>query len=398
MAKSKTKPALPASKGSSVSLSLLDADEVRAPAKHPFVATDELNPLGGASQEDLLAVVTEQLGEDPNLEGSEGAIAVEGLARIISARMAHSGWQNDPKRLAVFFVSDRVRDLAASLDATKEPIIDNGSRTLTGLLWLTSPGFKSGHYLSLNSTAPAGVFEEVKAKGFGNRSAFVFDPTATEPEIRYYPDGVDNDTRVQRFLVSKSTFTLATFDAVMTLLYKQSMITPAATLAEFNPWKDASKYIPRPGAEALYQAMAKIALSVAFGPTCRVAFEVTGTEGRCDLLISSRKANNTWISHAALELKVLRSFTSSKAAVNEKTRKDAVAKGLRQVIAYKNENNAKDGLLCCYDMRTPNHCDGTEYLKAISTKAKTAKVELRSFRIFGSAEDYRAATYGSSSA
>ena len=334
MAKTKAKSTLQTGKEPSRSLPLFEAMgiDINPSSNRPFVAADETNPLGGASEEELQAVLTEQLGADPSLEGSEGAIAVEFLARIVAARMAHPDWSNDPKQLAVFLVSDRVRELAVALQAAKEPIINNGSRRLAGMLWLTTAGFQSGYFSAFTSTAPAGIFEEVKTKGMANRPAFVFDPTATEPEIRYYPDGLDNDNRVQRFLLSNQTFTLATFDAVMTQLYKQSIITPAATLAEFNPWKDASKYIPRPSAEALYQAMAKIALSVAFGPSCRVAFEVPGTEGRCDLLISSRKPNNAWVSHAALELKVLRSFTSGKAPVSEKTRKDAISKGLRQVI------------------------------------------------------------------
>src|SRR4051812_8149682 len=123
MAKS-NKLSLPALKDSPQSRPLLEssADDTAAPPKHSFVASDESNPFGGASKDDLLAVVTEQLGVDPNFEGSEGAIAVESLARIVVQRMAHADWSKDPKRLAVFIVTDRARALAATLNATKEPI------------------------------------------------------------------------------------------------------------------------------------------------------------------------------------------------------------------------------------------------------------------------------------
>jgi hypothetical protein len=178
--------------------------------------------------------------------------------------------------------------------------------------------------------------------------------------------------------------------------YEQSIITPDAALPEFNPWKNASKYFPRERAEAFFQGILKLVLDVAFGPKCRIAFEVRGSEGRCDLLISSRTKGNAWQSHAALELKVLRSFTSGGSAVSNSVRVKAIAGGLLQAIAYRNENSAKDGLLCCFDMRAPQHCDGPVYFKPVATKAKKEKIGLRHFRIYGSSEDLRKDKYGES--
>jgi hypothetical protein len=366
-------------------------------SRDSLVALNEPNPLGGASRQELLAVVNEQLGADPNLEASEAAIAVESLARIVAARMAHSEWANDPKQLAVFMVSDRVRELAQTFSATKEPIIDNGSRSLTGKLWLTGPNFASGYFAPFASAEPGDMFEEVIAKGLGGRPALVFDPNATEAEIRFYPNGLDDEGHVQRFAISSQAFTLSALDAVMKQHHERSIITPDAALPDFNPWKNGTKYIPREHAEAFFQGMLKLVLDVAFGPKCRIAIEVRGTEGRCDLLISSMGINNTWESHAALELKVLRSFTSGASAVSAPARAKAISSGLLQAIAYRNENKAKDGLLCCFDMRSPKHYDGTTCLMAVATKAKRQKIGLRHFRIYGSSEDLRTDKYGSAS-
>jgi hypothetical protein len=150
--------------------------------------------------------------------------------------------------------------------------------------------------------------------------------------------------------------------------------------------------------EAFIQALLKMVRSVAFGRSYRVDFERRGTEGRCDLLISSRHltAPHTWVAHAALELKVLRSFTSGGGRVSSKVRTAAVAGGLLQAIAYKRQEAAQNGLLCCYDMRAPSHCDGAVCLDPIRPRAKRNKIDLRHYRVYGSSADLRAAVYGSS--
>ena len=73
----------------------------------------------------------------------------------------------------------------------------------------------------------------------------------------------------------------------------------------------------------------------------RVDFERSGTEGRCDLLISSKQVGAiAWLCHAVLELKVLRSFSSSGRSVSSTVRKKAVEDGLLQAIAYKRQHDA----------------------------------------------------------
>jgi hypothetical protein len=360
-----------------------------------LVEPGELNPLGGATENDLVAVVTEELGSDPDLEASETGIAIDSLARVIAARMAHSEWAADPKQLAIFLLSDRVRELAIKLNATKEPIIDNGSRTLTGKLWFAAPSFTSGHFLPFTATDAGGMFDEVIAKGEGDRPALVFDPAATDPEIRYYPNGLKQVDHVKRFLIAKETFTLDELDKVLKLHHETNIITPDASVPEFNLWSDGAKYIPRERTEHYLQGMLKQILSTAFGK-CKVDFERRGTEGRCDLLISSRKPTmvNTWVSHAALELKVLRSFTSGARKVSPTTRAKAVTDGLLQAIAYKKENSAKDGLLCCFDMRVPTQYNGISCFNPINAKATRDKILLRHYRLYGSSADLRLDKYG----
>jgi hypothetical protein len=361
------------------------------------VEPDELNPLGGATEADLSAVVG-QLGADPTLEAPESLIAIECLAGAITARMAHADWADDPHRLAIFIVSDRPRQLAETLNASRAPILDNGAYVLAGRLWITSTNIASGYFHTFDATDAGGVFDEVNGLGMGEMPAMVFDPGATNPEIRYYPQGLNEDARVQRYSIGEHTFTLAALDKVLTQFHDENIITPDASLQITNPWRDGDRYIPREHTEAFIQGLLKMVLTVAFRRPYRVDFERRGTEGRCDLLISSPHLTipNTWVSHATMELKILRSFRSTGARVSSTVRKAAVANGLLQAIAYKRQERAQDGLLCCYDMRAPAHYDGAACLDPIQARAKRNTICLRHYRVYGSSADLRGANYGSS--
>jgi len=372
---------------------------VERPAE-PLRATiepDEPNPLGGATEADLTAVA-DDLGADPTLEAPESLIAIQCLAGAIAARMTHVDWAQGPRQLAIFIISDRPRQLAASLSANRAPILDNGANVLTGRLWITSPNVASGYFCILNATDPGGMFDEINLMGIGNISALVFDPGATDPEIRYYPEGLNEDGRVQRYSIAESAFTLASLDKVLNQFHSENIITPDAGLGITNPWRDGDRYIPREHTEAFIQALLKMVLSVAFGRSYRIDFERRGTEGRCDLLISSRHltAPHTWVAHAALELKVLRSFTSGGGRVSSNVRTAAVADGLLQAIAYKRQEAAQNGLLCCYDMRAPSHYDGAVCLDPARPRARRNRIDLRHYRLYGSSADFRTAVYGSS--
>jgi hypothetical protein len=168
-----------------------------------------------------------------------------------------------------------------------------------------------------------------------------------------------------------------------------------AVLGEHDPWKDATRYWPRPKAEAFLQGWLKSVLSVAFLDLF-IRFEFKGTEGRCDLFVVSlhKGQASAWFYHAALELKVLRSFTSGGSSVSNAKNTQAVGDGLLQVIAYKREHSAELGMLCCYDMRTPKKCNGDGCFVGIAKKAEKTGIELRRYRLYGSSADLRADKYG----
>lgn len=356
-----------------------------------IVDMDDSNPLGGATADDIAAVAAEAFGRDPELDSSESIISLEGLARIVVARMGHHDWQNDPKSLAIFIVTDRPRDLAETLSATHAPILDNGTIVLTGKLWIVSPSMVSGYYIDIAAGDAGCAFAEVRTKGLDKLRAVIFDPAGVQPELRHYPQGLGEEERVQKTLIASKTFTTEALIQALTLFHESSIITPDAAGAPMNPWRDGSKYVPRPSAEAFLQGWLKSQLWMAFQGACVIKSEMPGTEGRCDLLVLSKHSTmtNTWICHAALELKVVRSFTSGAKGVSKAALSAAIEKGLGQVTAYMSEQSAAHGLLCCYDMRSPKHCDGDALFKPIQKRAHNRGILLRRYRLYGTSEDLR---------
>jgi len=342
-----------------------------AVALEQFVAFADPNPFGGITREDVASVAVAAYGVDPELDTRETSIAVEGLARSIIARLENPAAITDPKRVSIFLLSDRPRDVARKLQAKREPILDNGSCQLAGSLWISGPTFVSGYSVALSGANTGSMFDEVSRKGVGCLPAFVFDPSATEAEIRYYPAGLDQSDHVQRFMISETIFTLDALDRVLEAFHESNVITPDAAGKSFNPWEESKEYIPRTDAEAFLQGGLKLAITVAFRRKCTVRFEVRGTEGRCDLLVVSRDAtkSNAWLHHAAMELKVLRSFSARRTSVSAAARKKAILKGLDQAISYKKEHAATIGMLCCFDMRLPAHADGNACFAEINRKA-----------------------------
>jgi hypothetical protein len=359
-----------------------------------FVEPGEVNPFGGASEADLKAIVQDSFGSDSDLDATEDDISIWSLARVVTARMRHTDWVNDPKGIAIFVITDRPRELGEALAGELEPIIDNGSHRLTGRLWVAGPALASAYRLALAAQNTGDAFKEVAAR-LGDKPTLVFDPNATDLEIRYYPQGVAQPDVVQKYPMPGLTFSLESLDRTLSTFHAENLVSPDATKSENSPWKVSGNYVPRASTEGFLQGWLKSILSVALG-RCKVDFEIPGTEGRCDLVISSRHLTqeNTWIVHATLELKVLRSVDSGSHPIAATVRERAIEDGYLQALAYRNERQAQLGMLCCYDMRKPAHCNGDMCLQAVKDRASQDGIELRCYRLYGSSADLRKDKYG----
>jgi hypothetical protein len=368
-------------------------EQPQLPARE-LVALGDPAPFGATSVDQLSGIAEQFFGAEPDLDAPAITIAIQALAKVIGLRVQNPAATNDEKRVAVFLISDRPRDLAKTLGAKHEPIIDDGSRSLAGKLWISPTTFISGYSVDFQSGEISEAFQQVMDLNLGAMAACVYNPAGTDREIRFYPNGLNDETRVIKFAVSDAAFDFDTLDQVLNTFHLQNFITPDATLDILDPWKKASKYYPRENAEAFFQAWLKTALSVVFWRSIVVKFEVSGTEGRCDLLMMSRQGEG-WLCRAVLELKVLKSYSSSGSSISQTVSEQAIKDGVLQVVAYKTQNASKLGVLCCYDMRKPDHCNDDECFNPIRPVATSNAIHLRRYRVHGSSKALRAVKYGS---
>lgn len=355
------------------------------------VSSTDVNPFGGFSEAEVRAAATALMGDIPELAASEFSIALECVAHAVTARMDHQDYATESKRLAFFLITDRPRTLAERIGAAVEPIIDNGSKELCGWMLVIPATCTSGYGTQLAGTTTAELFNEVLTKGAGNEPALVFDPNATDKELRYYPKGVSSPEVVQRFPFRTMTFTLAMLDSVLKRLHEQALVTPDAAKG-LGIWHEADKYRPITDAEARLQGLMRLTLSVAFDTRhFSVWWEVPGTQGRCDLFVTSRSATSAGqlTAHAVLELKVLRSFSAGGSYVAKKTNAEAIKKGVGQARGYRKDKDALNAMLCCYDMRTPAQADGDSCFKPVQSVALKHSVQLRTYRLYGKSDDLR---------
>lgn len=366
-------------------------EQPQMPARE-LVASDDPAPFGAASVDQLTAIAQQFYGADPDLDAPAIEIALQALAKVIGLRAQNAGAVHDEKKVAIFLISDRPRELGKTLGAIHKPIMDDGSQPLTGSIWISPATFVSGYSLNIEGANAAAAFEQVVTLGLGSLAACVFNPEATEQEIRFYPKGVDDDTRVIKFSVSSIALDFAALDQVLDTFHTQNFITPDATHDILDPWKVAAKYQPRENTEAFFQAWLKTALTIVFWRTIVVRFEVPGTEGRCDLLLMSQQGD-AWHCQAVLELKVLRSLTSTGKPVAQTVASQAIEDGVLQAVSYKTQNSAKLGILCCYDMRKPDHCNDDKCFDPVRTLAIARDVHLRRYRVFNSSKELRSAKY-----
>ena len=121
-------------------------EQPQLPARE-LVALGDPAPFGATTVDQIASVAQEFFGAEPDLDAPAVTIALQALAKVVGLRLQNSAATNDEKKVAVFLISDRPRDLAGAVGAKHQPILDDGSQSLTGKLWISPATFVSGYLL-----------------------------------------------------------------------------------------------------------------------------------------------------------------------------------------------------------------------------------------------------------
>lgn len=344
----------------------------------------------GWPDQDLLATAHAHFGEGADSDLPDWLRFLIGVVRIIDNRTRQT---SEPEQTpAVFFLAPRGPASLDSGELRSEPLLDNGLSELGGQLWFVGPVPHNGLALALPEwPSDAELFDRIESElAIGDLPAVLFDPRPDPPQLRHYPAGLADRDRVKVIATAGQPIDLDRVLEVVDLAHRAHLEKPRSHPEPARLWQNGPKHQPKRDAEDRIQNILRIALQAAF-PATVVREEQPQTSGRLDLEIEeAAPAAATFIRHALLELKVLRSYTATGSTVSATKAAEAIEEGLRQAIAYRDERGTLASALCCFDMRKAH--SGESCFEPVATRAGEKKVALRVWPLYGTVDQFRRAT------
>lgn len=303
----------------------------------------------GWSDEDLLQSLNDYSGSAYNQDASEPARFWHSAIKIIKKRK-----QISPSTLVesptVFIMAPLPDDIT---DAEQQPAFDRGRIEIAGKAWFGSKGLASAAALPIPLGSDADLFDCVVNKWHrGDAPALYFH--GIDQEARIYPKGMMHPAECEIVSLDGTHLTLDTIHRIMDAMHVELLETPSASDLQRSLWANKSKWWPVNESEKGIQGILHVALKshTLFTPL-KVDQEHSSRMGRCDFILKEQDAADptSWVHHAILELKVVKSFTHTGSPVGESTNIKAVSDGLDQARDYRVAHSCRLAALCCYDMR-----------------------------------------------
>jgi hypothetical protein len=338
---------------------------------------------GAFSAERLAATLGAFPGVGDDVDQPEPVRFLRGVARVVRKRVGLTPPGDAP---SVFLLMPSVPDaLVGTVDV--HPMLDNGLTDVEGQLWFVGAPVVHGRSAPL-AGSDAEIWQTVRDLGLAGVPAVVYDPRPSPPEVRYYPEGLQAaDTCAVTRVEAVSSVTLDEIFAVIDRIHLRQLVTPDAQPETGKLWADVDRGYPVAKAELTIQMYLETALNAGF-PTCTVRREQTQTVGRLDLELEQADPQQpgSFIRHAVLELKVLRSRNSTGKATSAAQTARWVDEGVDQAYAYRLERAARASALCCFDMRA----DHSDPFGSVVDRAAKLQVALRAWPLYSTAKQLRA--------
>ncbi|HWL38311.1 MAG TPA: hypothetical protein VNQ77_19140 [Frankiaceae bacterium] len=344
----------------------------------------------GWDDAELLATASEfaGVGSDAGLDRVDRFRAA--MARLVGkycAREAGAAARGS-RGLSVFLLYPaEVPDIVA--DACKRvTMLDRAREPLGGRIWFVN------HVGSLARWCP-GEFESdddlfrfvTDDLGLGSVPAVIVDDE-DEIELRFYPDGLSRPDKWDRLHPANAQIPLDEILRVVEGVYRKRLVTPATHPTDLKVWADARTGTPVEHAERVLASVVLIALQGRFS-WCDVDIERPLPAGRIDIVIDEPVVGDvgTTVTHAILELKVLRSRSHTGRRVGAARTAQAIEDGVVQAAAYRTESKARAAALCCFDMR--DDYAGSACFAPVEALASRVGIELRHWHLFRNAKAWR---------
>lgn len=348
--------------------------------------------LGPWSDADLRATTRANLGLGVDACVPERIRFRGNVVKLVRRRSSLKNANSDVELPAVFLLHPSPSAKICSKKLTRVPMLDNGRHELNGRVWFVGAGPGSGHFVPFDVESDDELFRFVTDDlGLGDVPTIVFEPRLDDPYLRHYPNGLNTLETFEDLSLSGSQITFDNVSQAIERTYSEKMKTPDAQPGTGKLWKNQRKWWPRRDAEGRVQMYLEIALNSAF-PSCVIRSEQSIAEGRLDIEILEHRADDRSMitQHGVLELKVLRSFSESGAAVSQETTKQSIESGVMQASAYRCSKKAKWGALLCFDMRKDD-MGNENCFKHVIMLSKRLDVYLRRWFMYATSRQLRSA-------
>jgi hypothetical protein len=314
-----------------------------------------------------------------------------GVVRLIRIRQekiaAEPDTQHGEDLPAVFFFSPQLPDSLEAFQLQRSPMLNNGLTPLGDRFWFVGPLGNYGRALDLQGWSDdAEVFDRAGELGIDGLPAVLLDNRHDPVELRHFPKGLGDPEIAEVVSLGGRDISIEEVLGHVRRAHETNMKTPKLIPRDLKLWENASKHRPVEQAEKRIQTILRIALAGAM-PATVIHEEPNIPAGRIDLEIQEYRGVGVVISHALLELKVLRSYGSTGKPVSAAEVEEVITEGISQAAAYRDDHETKAAALCCFDMRKSE--SGEQCFAAVREPAEEKKVALGVYYLFASARRSR---------
>ncbi len=351
--------------------------------------------FGGISLREIQDSAREQSFPD-NAGASPEARFLSNVSALITLRQE----QGEHGGIVVFLKSDTLKTDAIKCGGTEFPLLATGNDNICNNVWLSNPVLGTAYSVDIDLSDLPNLFTRINELGLGALPALIVDWRATTPIGRFYSNGCADPEAVQAVQLTYAAITKEEIKACLDHAHSTSLVTPALTRHGHSEaiWNEPAKGWPAHRPEERIQGKIIQHLRSRFTKH-KVRAEQFNDDGFSDLLVYARRTDasgglvvvNEWL----LELKALTDRTETGNRIADTANRTRVQDGLCQAIAYRNQENARNSALCCFDMREKDEGD-TACFQHIQMQAHKEKVELWRWFLFRSTKAARNASNNAS--
>ena len=348
------------------------------------MASEDSGTIAGVDDQEL-ATVTGLMTEVPDGRASRADRFAQAVRTLVEKR-AQKGWPKEGAAdMAVFVLVDYPRKEGQAHGGT--PFADPVAQgtPLLGRLFFASADASHGHFIAV-PTDEGAVLDWLEQNELVDRPIVTVYRDAKEMVTRR--KGIRDSARSDAIRDKEPSATAQELLEALDLYHRSEVVTP--TDCPDGVWNCARRYIPGPEPEKSIQKALRLSLNSWFRGVVRAGTEDTTKIGRIDVRLLKKEASGGLAYWIILELKVIKSYTSTGTSVGDSANVEAIVKGVKQAGAYRANRDAVEGMLEVYDLRQDKAKDLTTRQEVTVAAAKySPRPRINVWPMYGSAEDAR---------